>query len=171
MLITIRPFPDFNNPALTRLIRRKYVLHEVPSLILEIFSCKGLDDTIRRLSKDDVQAFVDVIDEVRHASTSSWMHPAEPALTGSVDQLLDRPDFSLWVRVKCVRPLYRTCGRYELLPQALKVPIYYDRSGYPLYHGGYADVWKGTCYNRDVAVKIISTCETSNFKRVISVSC
>ena len=165
------PLPNFNNTALTRLITRKFFLHEIPSLIQQIFSCKDLGDTIRRLPEDDAQAFVDVIDEARHASTPLRIHPAEPALTGPVDQILDRPDLPLWARVKCVRPLYKTCGLHGLLPQALKVPIYYDRNGYPLYQGGYADVWKGTYYNREVAVKVIRTCSKSNLKRVISVSC
>jgi len=34
------------------------------SLITAIFSNRGVGDAVKRLSKDDAQAFVDVVDEV-----------------------------------------------------------------------------------------------------------
>ena len=88
-----------------------------------------------------------------------------------VDQVLDMPDLSLSVRVKCLRRVYRTCGRHGLLPNALKVPICYDRNEYPLYSGGNADVWKGECSGRDVAVKVIRRYSSDDLKKILGVSC
>ena len=48
---------------LERLIGRAFASHELPSLIETIFSDEG--DTVNCLHGDDVQAFIDVVDEVR----------------------------------------------------------------------------------------------------------
>ena len=40
-------------------------MHELPSLIEEIFAHKDTDHTIHCLPKEEVQNFVDVIDEAR----------------------------------------------------------------------------------------------------------
>ena len=160
-------FPNFNYPALRRLIGHKFVLREIPFLIEELFACKDLEDTIRCLPEDDIQAFVDVIDEVCCISTQICR--AEQALRRPVDQVLDRPDLPLWVRVKCVRPLYRICGYHGLLPKALKVPVFYDRDDYPLYKGGFADVWKGECRGREVAVKVIRAYSRSDLRKITKV--
>ena len=88
----------------------------------------------------------------------------------SIDQVLDRPDLPLWVQVKCLRPLYRTCGYYGFLPNALKVPVVYNHGEYALYRGGYADVWKGSCSGREVAVKVIRAYSSSESSKITSVS-
>ena len=80
------------------------------------------------------------------------------------------PRLSLWARVKCLRRLYRTCGRHGLLPKALKIPICYDRTGPPLCSGGNADVWKSEYCGRDVAVKVIRTYAKSNLQKMLGVS-
>lgn len=66
--------------------------------------------------------------------------------------------------------MYKTCRHYALLPKDLKVPICYDRTADPLYHGGYGDVWKGGLHNREVAVKVIRTCSSSDLAKVVGVS-
>jgi len=81
------------------------------------------------------------------------------------------PDFSPWTRRKCLRLLYRTCGRHGLLPKSLKIPVFYDRTGIALYRGGFADVWKGVHCGRDVAVKVIRTYSNSDLQKIIGVSC
>lgn len=58
-----------NTPACGRLIRRAFAPHELSSLIKTIFSRKDEGDAVRRLVGEDVQTFVDVIDEVRSIST------------------------------------------------------------------------------------------------------
>ena len=88
-----------------------------------------------------------------------------------IDQVLNMPDLSLSVRVKCLRWVYRLCGRHGLLPKTLKIPICYDRTGYPRYSGGNADVWKGEYDGRDVAVKVIRTYSSDNLKKILGVSC
>jgi len=49
------------------------------------------------------------------------------------------------------------------------VPICYDRTGDALFRGGYADVWKGRCCGREVAVKVIRTYSTSDLQKIIRV--
>ena len=63
-------FSGFNIPASSRLVRRAFAPHELPSLIDVIVSSQDESDTIRRLLRDDAQAFVDVIDEVRSTPRS-----------------------------------------------------------------------------------------------------
>jgi hypothetical protein len=103
---------------------------------------------IRCLLADDAQAFIDVIDEA-----------------------LDRPDLSAWTRSKCLKSLYRTCGRHALLPRTLKIPDCGDRTGVALFRGGFADVWKGEHRGRHVAVKVIRTYSNSDLQKIIGVSC
>ena len=62
--------------ACGRLVRRAFAPHELPSLIEVIFSSQDESDTIRRLLGDDMQAFVDVMDEARPAPA----HYREPVL-------------------------------------------------------------------------------------------
>ena len=82
---------------------------------------------------------------------------------------MDTCSLSLSIQKRCLKLLYRTCGQYTLLPRTLKVPICYDRTGDPLYRGGYADVWKGECCGRDVAVKVIRTYSNSDLQKIIGV--
>ena len=58
---------NFDIPALRRLIKRAFALHELSSLIETVFSSTDADDAIRCLCVDDAQTFVDVIDEVRYS--------------------------------------------------------------------------------------------------------
>ena len=88
-----------------------------------------------------------------------------------VDQRLDWPDLSSEARKKCLRLLYKTCGRHALLPQALQIPIRYDRAGVALYRGAYADVWKGEYRGQDIAVKVIRTYSNSDLQKIIGVGC
>ena len=48
-----------------RLIGRAFASHELPSLIETIFSDEDKGDTVNCLHGDDVQTFIDVVDEVR----------------------------------------------------------------------------------------------------------
>ena len=64
------------------------------------------------------------------------------------------------------------CGRNKLLPKSLRIPLCYDRQGFPLYTGGFADVWKGEHCGRDVAVKVIRTpsrVDLQNLQKIIGV--
>ena len=150
------------------MLRREFTSNELPSLIEAVLKSKNMDDRISCLSRDDAQILVDVLDEARLMSTHRSREIGTDALT---DQVLNIPDLSLWVRVKCLRRMYRTCGRHGLLPKTLEIPICYDRTGYPRYSGGNADVWEGEYCGRDVAVKVIRTYSSSNLKRVVGVSC
>ena len=46
----------------------------------------------------------------------------------------------------------------------------YDRTCSALFRGGFADVWKGECSGRDVAVKVLRTYSNSDLQRTIGVS-
>jgi hypothetical protein len=141
-------FLDLGAPGCERLIRRAFASDELFSLLEAIFSSKDEVDKIRCLFGDDAQAFVDVMDEA-----------------------LDMPNLSPWTRNKCLKSLCRTCGRCALLPRALKIPICYDRTCVPIYRGGFGDVWKGSYYGQDVAVKVIRTHSNSDLQKIIRVSC
>ena len=131
-------------------------MDEFSSLIETIFSTKDEDETIRHLFVNDAQTFIDVIDEVRSTCVCSSLRIRRLMLI-PVDQALDSPDLPPRIRKKCLKLLYRVCGRHALLPSVSKIPICYDRTGIALYRGGFADVWKGEYCGRDVAVKVIRT--------------
>ena len=65
------------------------------------------------------------------------------------------PELSPRTRKKCLKTLYRMCGRHKLLPKGLVISVCYGRTGVAPYRGGFADVWKGRYHGRDVAVKVV----------------
>ena len=54
---------------------------------------------------------------------------------------------------------------------AMQIPVWYDRQGSALCRGGFADVWKGSYYGREVAVKVMRTYTESDLQKIIGVSC
>jgi len=124
------------------------------------------------LSGEDAQSFIDVIDEVRSGLLVTLKRGSfKLTPTHSNKALLDVPDLSPPIRKKCLRSLYRTCGRHALLPTPMKILVWYDRMGSALYRGGFADVWKGEHCGRDVAVKVLRTYTNGDLQKVIGVSC
>lgn len=83
--------------------------------------------------------------------------------------MLDILVLSLWARRGCLRLLYRACGHWGILPATLKVQAQYDRTGLKVQRGGFADVWRGECHGRDVAVKVVRTYSNSDFQKVVYV--
>ena len=79
-------------------------------------------------------------------------------------------NLTLQLRKKCLKALYKICGRQALLPRSLHILFYYDRSGDPLYSGGYADVWMGEHQGLKVAVKVLRVYSKSNLDKTIKVS-
>ena len=79
------------------------------------------------------------------------------------------PNLSQQTRNKCLKSLYRMCGRHALLPRTLKIHVSYNQTGEALYRGGFADVWKGEHGGQDVAVKVIRTYSNSDLQRVVGV--
>ena len=118
------------------------------------------------LQGDDAQNFIDVIHEVGCSMLfrcTVWLLPP------SIDQALDLPDLPPRLRRKCLRALSQICGRNALLPKSLQIPLCCDRSGEPLYRGGYADVWKGEHRGCDVAVKVLRVYSANDFDKITSV--
>ena len=61
------------------------------------------------------------------------------------------------------------CGRCELLPKSLKIPVSIDRSTTALYRGEFADLWKGKYRGLDVAVKVLRTYSNGDRQKLIGV--
>ncbi|KAF9785320.1 kinase-like domain-containing protein [Thelephora terrestris] len=134
--------------ALRRFIKSECSPDGLPLLIETIFERSDLTDTIRCLSKDDAQAFIDAADET-----------------------LGRFDLPSRTRANCLRQLYKTCGHHKLIPRSLEVFICYDRDGGPEYSGGYADVYKRQHCGKEIAVKVIRTCSKSDLRKVFAMFC
>jgi hypothetical protein len=102
---------------------------------------------------DDAQTFIDVIDEVR----SIFAHRGPVWLDFEFDAFVGlgtgQPDLSPRIRKKCLRSLYRMCGRHALLPRALKIPVCYDRTATRCTGVGLRTCGRGAHDGRDVAVK------------------
>ena len=95
-------------------------------------------------------------------------------ILAQISMLLKALDFlklkpKLWK--KCLSTLCKICGRQALLPKSLQIPLCYDRSGFPKYRGGYADVWMGEYQGLQVAVKVLRVYSTSDFNKIINVGC
>ena len=71
---------------------------------------------------------------------------------------------------KCLITLYRICGRQGLLPRSVQIPLCYNRMEPPLCRGGFAEVWKGKHLGREVAVKVLKVCVTTNLVKVTRVN-
>lgn len=84
-------------------------------------------------------------------------------------QALDLPDLPPRLRAKCLSALCRICGRQVLLPRSVHIPLCYNRSDTPLYHGGFADVWKGEHHGLHVAVKVLRVYTTSDLGKIANV--
>ena len=67
--------------------------------------------------------------------------------------------------------LCKICGHQALLPKSVQIPLCYDRTGTPLYGGGYATVWEGEHGGRKVAVKVLTIFATCNLDNVTRVGC
>ncbi|KAF9644933.1 kinase-like protein [Thelephora ganbajun] len=130
----------FGIPAWKRLIDRPLAMDESISLIKGIFSDRNETEDVRHLRGSDAQSFVDVIDE---------MLDSVPSL-----------------RTQCLSVLCRICGRQALLPRSIQIPLCYNQTDTPLYHGGYAEVWKGQHQEREVAVKVLKVYLTSDFEKI-----
>ena len=57
-----------------------------------------------------------------------------------------------------------------MLPRSIQIPLCYNRMDAPLYHGGFAEVWKGGYQGREVAVKVLKVYVTSDLVKITKVS-
>lgn len=78
-------------------------------------------------------------------------------------------DLTPEVRRKCISYLYNICGHQALLPRSLAIPLCYDPTGYPLCHGGSADVWKGQYCGQEVAAKVLRVYSKNDLERITRV--
>lgn len=54
-----------------------------------------------------------------------------------------------------MKSLYKTCAGHASLPRSLYFELDGDPVGFPMYSGGFGDVWKCEYRDREVAVKIL----------------
>ena len=134
------------------------------SLITTIFSAQNGLEMVGHLHGEDAQAFVDIIDKVCSCSLPKDVSIDSDSNLRSITQELD--NLEPRIRRRCLRYLYRICGRQSLIPRTLEVEAQYDQKGYPLRNGGFADVWMGQHNGREVAVKVLRVYLTSDFEQI-----
>jgi len=150
-----------------RLIDNPLSTDERISLITSIFSDRNKAKVVGHLTGDDAQTFIDVTDEARLQFLSPLKNGSADfpmKLLRRVDQLLER--LPLQIRKRCLRSLYRICGRQALLPRPLAIPLCYDPKEVPLCHGGFSDVWKGQYDGREVASKVLRVYQNSDLEQI-----
>ncbi|KAF9644753.1 kinase-like protein [Thelephora ganbajun] len=133
-----------NLPAWKRLIGHTLSTEGRVRLMASIFSDRNEVEVFEHLSKDDAQAFVNVVDEV-------------------LDNLDSLPQ---WAYKRLLHSSYRICDRQVLLPKSLAIPLCYDPTKPARYRGGLADVWKGQHNGLDVAAKALKVYSTDNFGEI-----
>ena len=168
-----RPGPsitiDSEEQALQRLITRAVPRDEFPSLIETIFSGKKTD-VVDRLSGSDAQAFIDIIDEVRHHTLySRGMVDLHLFPLHSFVQALNELNLASRVRKKCLKLLYNTCARRALFPRSLRIELCDNPDGVVMYRGGFGDVSKREYHGREVAVKMLRKYTSSDPQKIIRV--
>ena len=67
--------------------------------------------------------------------------------------------------------VYGVCGRQTLVPRSLAIPLCYNSNEKSVYHGGFADVWKGRYRKKDVAAKVLRLRPTDDLEQVRRVGC
>jgi len=122
---------------------------------------------VDRLSGSDAQAFIDVMDEVRHHVL--YFLDSLPCLLHSLLQALDGPNLASHIRNKCVEMLYKTCAHHAVFPGSLRIELCDNPDSVVLYHGGYGDVSKHEYQGRGVAVKRLRIDDTSDLQKIIRV--
>ena len=131
------------------------------------------------LSGEGAQTLIDAVHEV--CLRASWLPgPRLTTLTSFSTALIsthhsqtkksvDLSELPPRLRRKCLSALCQICSRRALLPRSLKIPPCYDRSGFPQYRGGFADVWKGEYQGRSVAAKVVRVYSTSDLHKITKV--
>lgn len=116
------------------------------SMLTAIFSSNHEVEAIKNLGGDDAQTLID-----------------------AVDQMLD--SLPPWIQKKCVGVMRKICGRQALIPRSVQIQLCCDRSGTPLYQGGYADVWKAEYGGREIALKVLRVFSVSDVEKITSRFC
>jgi len=149
---------DLDKQALQLLVCRAVPQDELPSVIESIVSNVKAIDIVNCLHGTEVQAFIDVVDEVRHRAippSNNWFIDFHSDLLIPVDQALDTFDFASRIRRKCIKSLYKMCACHAMIPYSLHFELCESVRDAPLCHGGSADVSKHKHGSREVAVKVL----------------
>jgi hypothetical protein len=85
-------------------------------------------------------------------------------------QALDDLNFSPQIREKCARLLYEICAGCSLVPRSPQTEVGYNQLDRPHHCGGFADVWKGTYGDQEVAVKVLRIDVNSDLQKITCVS-
>lgn len=141
-------------------------MHDRVSLITAIFLDDSQVERVRQISGDDAQNLIDIIDRVSPRTISS---PKNKLV--DFDSNFHILSIRCWiaspeVRGRCLCYLYAVYDQQALLPRSLQVPLCYDTKGYPLGHGGSADVWKGRHLGQEVAAKVLRVYSKNDLKPI-----
>ena len=159
------------DPAWKRLISHTLTTPERVSLITTIFSDNNGVNTVKNISGNDAHALINVMDEVRpHKISLSKCKLIDFDLN---PHLVDQALINLEPKIskRCLRFLSRSCGRQTLLPRSLVIPLCYNPTKTPLYHGRFADVWKGQYNGQEVAAKVLRVSSRDDLRRTRRVGC
>ncbi|KAF9780779.1 kinase-like domain-containing protein [Thelephora terrestris] len=146
------PILGSDERALERLVNsdtpRDELLPLVETVVLNVEGA----DIVGRLQGTSAQTFVDVLDQacmspVHSRGTDSLLIPLRQALDGS--------SFSLGIRNKCVRSLYKMCAGHKILPTSMRLELPEDAMVDIQCWGGYGIVSKSEYRGREVAVKAL----------------
>jgi hypothetical protein len=67
--------------------------------------------------------------------------------------------------------LRTVCARHTLVTTSLKIELDHDLSGFPVYHGGFGEVWECEYRGQRVAVKVLKVYASRDLQKTIRVSC
>ena len=136
---------------------------ERTALIASIFSDSDEVEMVGHLSGGDAQTFIDAVDEVS-SHTISFPKTKDIDLESfAFCQTLD--NLSPEIRRRCLHYLSGICGRQNLLPRSLPIPLFCDLTETPQYAGEFGDVWKGQYNGQEVAAKVLRV-QTSDLERI-----
>ena len=83
------------------------------------------------------------------------LHQGTGSLLIPLGQALYAIDFPPEIHNRCVGLLNKMCAQDALLPGSLYLELPVDRTNGSLCHGGYADIFKCTYRDQEVAVKVL----------------
>ena len=134
-----------------------------------IFSGKKTD-VVDRLSGSDAQAFIDIMDEVRHHTLySRGMVDLHLFSLHSFVQALNELNLASRVRKKYLKLLYNTCACRALFPRLLRIELCDNPDSIVMFRGGFGDVSKHEYQGWEVAVKTLRIYTPSDPQKIIHV--
>ncbi|KAF8169206.1 kinase-like domain-containing protein, partial [Mycena galopus ATCC 62051] len=119
----------------------------IAAFLVSIFSSKTEEQTALRLEGDSAQHFLDVVQEV-------FIHSQSQILPDRLPQMLDRgflmKQEHTQMAFRMIRKLSESCDK---LPSSLFIVGVNDRDEYPVFGGGFGDIYRASYGDQRVALK------------------